>query len=391
MRQRPGAFFDIGLLWNCSVVEVSWEAEWGQQHIIELLTSKFLLKEWKPPVALGSDEPEEQMTSPPQPRLTVLAWCNKSKAKNGLASVRTPEKVLRQWYDHAEHGPAFKKFLDEARDKYALDLPVSTGSTSGSGAGQGQKRSQGGHDESSAKKVKTGMSSDMPDGSLVKLEEVPTPISWDATVPGSKSIHVIIVVGQKICFKNTGNSPQLLKKGSIVAGFQAGKFWVKKPSGEQQPSQKDVLFQLTDCDEGILLGSAYQTVGSVIATKRQASPADAHIAYHELQESPTAENPTHFKLCMKHECYFRVEDLKIKGEADPNKEQNIPANHIAGAIPADSWNTWATKVGWLTRWPPTASKGLQPVRPVILMSRDLLIPESSTVKLFQEDGNMKQE
>ena len=161
MRQRPGAFFDIGLLWNCSVVEVSWEAEWGQQRIIELLTSKFLLKEWKPPVALGSDEPEEQMTSPPQPRLTVLAWCNKSKAKNGLASVRTPEKVLRQWYDHAEHGPAFKKFLDEARDKHALDLPVSTGSTSGSGAGQGQKRSQGGHDESSAKKVKTHQSAGM--------------------------------------------------------------------------------------------------------------------------------------------------------------------------------------------------------------------------------------
>ena len=360
------------------------QAEWVQEHLKDLLTTKFLTNEWKPPVPLGPEEPEQEMTTPPQPNLTALAWCQKTKSKAGLASLRTPDKLLRQWYDHPDL-PDFKQFIDQARKDYPLDLPSSAQGNQGIKRQQTAGSSNGGDAGPAKKVVKTEQaSSDMPKGALHPLSDLPTAITHQASIPGVKNTHVVVVVGQKVWLTNTDTSPRLLKKGNIISGFQSGKFWVKKPDGAD-PEAKDILFNLTDCTDHIMLGNAYQTVGDVIATKRAASPADAHIGYHEIRDAPTTENPGFFNMKRKFDCYFKPEPLKVKSEQEQaGGPVNIPASQLASSIPAEEWKSWATEVTWMTRWPPTASKGLQPVRPIVLMTRDLVIPQQSAVQLFRQ-------
>ena len=57
---------------------------------------------------------------------------------------------------------------------------------------------------------------------------------------------------------------------------------------------------------------------------------------------------------------------------------------LAGAIPVEKWHTAFTEVVWAVKWSATAAKGLQPVRPLVVMARDVVVPAKSAIALFAD-------
>ena len=50
-------------------------------------------------------------------------------------------------------------------------------------------------------------------------------------------------------------------------------------------------------------------------------------------------------------------------------ELTIPAPHLVGTIPSSKWlASAAVDVVWAVKWPAVAAKGLQPVRPAVVLN-----------------------
>ena len=121
-------------------------------------------------------------------------------------------------------------------------------------------------------------------------------------------------------------------------------------------------------------------MADIIKTKRASSPADAHVGFHDLKDHPKEGSPGHFLLERKHKVYFRFDDVPVQTEGD-NKLVKISSQNVASCIPVHCWKTWLTELTWSVRWPPTVSKGLQPVRPYITVARPVTLPAESIVEL----------
>ncbi len=86
--------------------------------------------------------------------------------------------------------------------------------------------------------------------------------------------------------------------------------------------------------------------------------------------------------------YFRASEIPVKDEqGEPNDDEvkkTIPAAHIAGLLPFDIWQASSlVTIAWAVKWPPVASKGLQPIRPMLVTSRDFEIPANSAVEVVK--------
>ena len=67
--------------------------------------------------------------------------------------------------------------------------------------------------------------------------------------------------------------------------------------------------------------------------------------------------------------------LQDTGEVNKGVQQG----HLGSVLPAEKWNTGASKVVWSCRWVP--GKGLQPIRPLVALTRPLVIPPGKAVEL----------
>ena len=86
--------------------------------------------------------------------------------------------------------------------------------------------------------------------------------------------------------------------------------------------------------------------------------------------------------------YFRASEIPVKDEqGEPNDDtvkKTIPSAHIAGLLPFDVWQSSSlVMIAWAVKWPPVASKGLQPIRPMLVTSQDLEIPANSAVEVVK--------
>ena len=122
------------------------QAEWCKEHIIDIVSLKFMAEEWKCVLPFPTPK-EEEAAVPPQPALSVLQWSQKAK-QSGLPTLRTPDKIIRQW-SISPSADQFMSFLGKMCKKFALDLPateaksVTLKDNSQSNGGNQQKKLKG--------------------------------------------------------------------------------------------------------------------------------------------------------------------------------------------------------------------------------------------------------
>ena len=353
------------------------QADWCKEHITDLISGKFLNDEW---TTVGVDtkaknSSEEGPTMPAQPALQVLQWSLKAK-KNGLATLKTPEKLMRQWSTSPSSGSAFLAYLEEMRKKFPLDLPISEDSD--------KKRNAAGRfigGESSNKKPKTGSVQDPSESHVFQIDALPVPFCYEA-VTTEKQVFLTICPGNRIFMVNKSQQAVTLRAGSVLCGWFKGKWHVVRNPASSGVPDEDIPFELKNSSQHVLMGNQVMSLSQVIASKRQSSPADAHIGFHSMEDAPTAADKKAFNVIRKTDAhlFFKMDNVVVK-EEEEGKTPLVPSKDFAGLVPHQSWNSWCTEVLWSCRWPPAATKGLTPIRPFVVMSVSTTIPAQRAVEL----------
>ena len=311
------------------------QVDWVHENVKETLARGFMDGTFAPPIPLPPAQPEGEVAMPPQPTLTLLGWNARSKTASGLATLKTPDRILQAWHDHAAWGGKFQEVLKTMRETYPLDLAPTTAEV----ASNTKKRGADPSSATVATKIRKGESGklnmDPPAECVSSSLPDAAPLVHEIPLTAAKHVNLIITVGNRIFFRNTSKEPVLLRKGLTIAGFYKGKRW--RPEKGQQPEGKDIMFELADADSMVLMGNQYTSLQDVIQAKRATSPANSHVGFHELKDQPKDGNPSFFVLQLKNAVYFRFEDIPAKSDADGKAK--VASQNVAGAIPVACWQS----------------------------------------------------
>ena len=332
--------------------------------------------------------PDENLAAPPAPTFMLLTL---NKRDN---SLKMPDKVMTKWHDHVESdfSAVFRKKYEECKQSFPLDIP------------NPKREADGGEDGSANKKPRTGAGgsstvSGVGAGTEVKLEDSNfldvgdlKALHHKANLVSCPKLTIEVCVGQAVFISNHTNETHIVKDGTVLAGFFKGKFWSDQQKKAEQNGKDagkkdmvtpaDIPFKMVDSNTLCQLHSKIVTIGSIIKARRQVAPADASIAYHTLTDQPTQSDPAAFTLKRKDfTVYWKCEDLKqVKSETDEGGLL-IPAMHLAGTVGYAKWEkAEICELVWAVKWPSVAAKGLQPIRPMIIMCLALDSEEASSFR-----------
>ena len=222
---------------------------------------------------------------------------------------------------------------------------------------------------------------------------MPTPLTWEAVVQSKQGLSIVIGLNHRVFLKNGTDKEQSLGSGTVIAGWFKGKFWHHRGDEEPQQAKKrkkeqetvneisdaDVLYQLEGAGSEVSYNGKIVKLADIMAEKRVSMP-DVGIQYHKVVDKPIPGSPGWFELELQHSIYFRSENIPTKAGED-NATPKIALHHLAGCMKASHWDTPASRVVWAVKWSPTASKGLTPVRPMVVTKRALTVPPKSALEL----------
>ena len=383
-------------LYYLGLAEKEGEREWQQHHVCSWLAEGFLNGSIPLPVGapalMPKELPAELATSlPPKPDLNTLVWSDKKV--NGLPSLKTPEKVLQAYHDHASYGGRFQDWLKEARECIPLDRKTGDKETAEkkrtAATVAGQNLGGGSAAEPPTKASKT----DVP-LQVIELTDLPTPLCWQATLPSANQkgkgniLKLVITIGKKIFITNDGSAGDLtIPAGTTIAGYFKGGFHMKgssksknkKDDDEVEVRETDCVYELRDANTQVLFEGKVTTVGKLVAQKRALTPLSVNVCYYELIEQPLPGEATFFKLNQKSLVLFRPETAPVpEDKKGPDGSCQLPFTSMAGCLSTSCWQTAWTKVLWSVKW---CAKGLQPIRPVISTSQSICVPQGKAVEL----------
>lgn len=192
----------------------------------------------------------------------------------------------------------------------------------------------------------------------------------------------MIAIGKRIFVVNDSTADLVLPAGSTLAGYYKGKFVSfkgKNPGDEKLPA--DVCFQLQDSSSLILYDGKMLSVGNVVAQKKAVTPLSAKICYHEMIDKPTAADAKFFIMTLSNPIAFRCENAPTsEDKKDKDGCYTVPQSSMAGCLEAHEWETKHTSIAWIMKW---QARGLQPVRPVVMMTQKLAVKAGQAVELVK--------
>ncbi|CAE7709399.1 unnamed protein product [Symbiodinium sp. CCMP2592] len=384
------------------------ELEWSKSFVRDWLADSFLDGSLQlpptmslPPIEMPT---ELQQAAPPLPNLQTLLL-NKVQKYEGLPSLKTPDRVLAAWGDHARFKTEFEEFLQKSREELPLDLTPEkadkssgAGSGSGSGSGSGLKREADGTQGRVAKKqkVETLVNPEVVAKRSIPLKDLPKPLTWEADLHLPKSakakVSVIITLGERIFLVNHSQDKDVvLEKNTCVAGFYKGKWWQHKGSKDQASvKESDILFTLKDADSLIQIGSKVHTLGEAVQEivdkrERRKTQPDVTVSYHKICDSPTSTKPAFFTMSQTHTIYWEIQAIPADCIQHDGKTC-VPVHHMGGVIPFSRWETWASTLVWASKWSPTSAKGLVPCRPLIVLKESVPLSPQTAIELTASEG-----
>lgn len=362
--------------------------EWAMHHMKQWLASGFL--DGSLPLPHGALLPAAEMAqdvavaAPPKPELTTLVW---SKVKSdGLQSVRVPEKLMGTWHDHGVFGAEFQAWLSDAATKIPLNLKENKDENQKNPqAPPGHnKRAESGDPKPNEQPKKRGRMARTVDGAFapapsIRLDDIPQPLTWEADLPkvtaASAGCQIVIAVGLRVFLVNPTDAEKALPSGLQVAGFYKGQFLFEKKAEDRL--ETDVPFAPKDAGDTVLLNQKPESIGNILAAKRQQAPLDAQVVYFDVVDAPTASDSSFFTLKQKYQVLFRSAEAPIKSE-DASGKKTVPANHLAGCIKPSHWESSVTTMMWSVAW---KVRGLTPVRPSVVLTQNVKIPAKSAVEI----------
>ncbi|CAK8992869.1 unnamed protein product, partial [Durusdinium trenchii] len=372
------------------------EKEWQTHHLHGWLSEGFLNGSIPlppgAPVLMSKDLPAESVSAlPPKPDLSTLNWSQK-KDSSGLPSLVTPPKLLTAWHDHAVYGGQFQEWLARTRAAIPLDLAecasAKAAATNKRAAGQAdasvqppQKNPRGSPDEEEDAAAATTMAA-----ATIPATDVPKPLAWQATLPGNQTKgkvgKLVIAVGKRVFVVNDSTADLLLPAGSTLAGYYKGKFVsFKGKNADDEQRSGDVHFKLQDASSIVLYEGKLIPAGTVVAQKKAVTPLTAKVCYHEIVEQPTAADSKFFTLTVTNPIAFRPENAPTsEDKKDKDGCHSLPQSSMAGCLEAHEWETKHTSVAWVMKW---QARGLQPVRPVVVMTQKLSVKAGEAVELVK--------
>ena len=102
----------------------------------------------------------------------------------------------------------------------------------------------------------------------------------------------------------------------------------------------------------------------------------ATVSYYTMTDQPTPDCPGALALTKNSKIFYSLHS-KLSSERD---EDGLKATQtqIAATIPADLWCSDFLKVIWVMKW---NVSGLSPVRPVVVLKRELCVKSKHGVKV----------
>ena len=181
-------------------------------------------------------------------------------------------------------------------------------------------------------------------------------------------LKVRIGVGHQCWIFNPTESDLRVPAHKVFLSYHKGSWSHPKSKKKEETTEFDVVYALADATQLVWLKGKPQTLGSVIVEQRKTNPA-ANICYHEVHEDPQPGCPWHFTLKQT------GAGIIFKTVAAP---LNATASSAASMVPASKWDDRCVCIAWHVHW---LLKGLSPIRPVVITTKELHIKSGCALKL----------
>ena len=326
--------------------------------------------------------PDLLEAAPVKPQLTSMVWTS-TQGQSGMERAIIPERIVNKWSHHELYGDDFSNLVKSIMDEFPEPSGVNA---------MPKKRKR---DEDPGTPVaEDNQQPDDPDGSLPpkvpKLDQefaskmVPTESITDSVLAHAPMGNVkagkaetTVFVGHKCAIQNIGDKAVALNKGLLIAGFGGKGKW--KPCTETVTADPDseIVYELTGMDHEVLFNGATATISKLVEVKRQADPLKAKVCYYDMHDTPEAGRPGGFALVQKSKILYSIQRAG-DGEREPDQTVKGVQSQMAGIIPVRLWRTKLSDITWIMKW---NVNGLCPVRPVVVLTRDVEIPPQHTLFL----------
>ena len=254
----------------------------------------------------------------PDPEIPEDLFCGEKKM-----SLEVPDWVVKDWGSRPQYSGDYRQFVESVTEEFGPLLSED----------DIKKLVQAEQTEPGAKRRKTGegeaavvakSTADM--STAVEIASMPFNVSNAKVTGGELLCHV--KVGNGIWLINQSQGLVTLPVGFLLAGFGKGKYESKKP--EDTVDENKVLpFDCCPPTSQCLFSNKLQTVLEVLKAKRAKMP-DAKIAYRDISEAATSDDPGAVKIMMTAKVVYAPSPHR-EGAADEDAEANKKASMQARA------------------------------------------------------------
>ena len=192
----------------------------------------------------------------------------------------------------------------------------------------------------------------------------------ECLIPGVRAKLLFTV--NKVDLSNINDNEVIIPSLISLACFYKGS-WISRKDNKG-PGGSVIPFAIESETDVIHYAGRLQQVKTVLEQQRTDDPTKVKIAYHVIEDAPTVGDPGALKISQKYEHHWKYEKCPVKDEIT-----EVQHAHVASLILPEQWQTSMTSISWVMRW---TAKGLTPVRPMVVTTRDIKIDAKTVVELM---------
>ena len=360
-------------LFYIGVGEKAKELEWLRVTLLEELVDKVKLEGFQIPGArpFQKDVNPDLLDALPAIPITNLLVV---KGDGEDRSLVLPKHLMLKWRSDEDFGEEFSSWLDKFLEKYSVGEDADNSSPKRPNSEvQGQDR------EPSPKKIRT---EEVPAECLLPADKISETLLFECKLGGKDTVTFQIRTNHQLYLVNQTSQELTLKAMSPLVGFGRGSFKLFK-EGDTLP-ERGLLFQISSADTLVCLNGSVQTISDALSNQRKVKP-EAGVCYHKATPSGQKnDGQTLFDFKLTHKICF-VPPTKRDGQDEgdkPGKEESLTFTNIACREPSATFGALesATLI-WHVRW---TVKGLQPLKPMIHLTKKLCLAAGQCCKIVKQ-------
>ena len=363
-------------LFYIGVGEKAKELEWLRATLLEELVEKVKLEGFQIPGAQPFQKevnPDLLDALPAIPITNLLVVTGEGEDR----SLVLPKHLMLKWRSDEDFGDEFSKWLDAFLEKYSVSEDADNSSPNNKRQNSEEKTSEA---EPSPKRCRV---EEVPAECLLPCDKIAETLLFETKLGGKDTIGFQIRTNHQLYLVNQTSHELSLKAMSPLVGFGRGSFKLFK-EGDTLP-EKALLFHIASSDALVCLNGAVQTISEVLFNQRKIKP-EATVCYHKATPAgQKTDGQTLFDFKLTHKICFvppTKRDGADEGAEKPGKEETISFTNIASRETAGTFcDLQCASLIWHVRW---TVKGLQPLKPMIHLTKKLCLAAGQCCKLNKQ-------